>query len=47
MDKLYQIKRSLITDIMKIMLPTTVNAKKPLNWWLENKIAKKEDLEEV
>jgi hypothetical protein len=45
--ELYQIKRELITDFLKQKMPITVNAKKPLSWWLEQKFAREEDLELV
>jgi len=45
--ELYQIKRELIDDFMRQRIPNVVKAKKPLSWWIENKIAPIEDLELV
>ena len=45
--ELYQIKRELIDGFMRQRMPNLVNAKKPLSWWIETKIAATEDLELV
>jgi len=47
MEELYQIRRDLITMEMELLLPSVVKAKKPLRFWLDNKIAKEEELEIV
>jgi hypothetical protein len=46
-DRLFQIKRELITDLIKESFPNAVKLQKPMKWWLDMRFKNIEDLEEV